>query len=68
VQISHAPDERLKTTIQASLCEHFYGNFASRFPENITEKRRGLKNFERATMTRIGRCQIKPNTLVGNAS
>jgi hypothetical protein len=24
-----------------------------------TEKQRGLKKFERATMTRIGRCQIE---------
>jgi len=31
---------------------------ASRFPENVLKKQRGLKKFERATMTRIGRRQI----------
>jgi hypothetical protein len=29
---------------------------------------RGKKEFERATMTRIGRCQIKIRHLTGNAS
>jgi len=36
---------------------------ASWFPENDTEKQRGLKKFERATMTRIGRYQIKSRQL-----
>jgi hypothetical protein len=33
-------------------------NLASRFPDNVLKKQRGLKKFERATMTRIGRRQI----------
>jgi hypothetical protein len=60
--------KRLKATIQASLCEFSMElGFMVSGEQYGAQRQRGLtfytrtvqSKFERATMTRIGRCQIK---------